>query len=369
MDLNKFRKVLGVALSNTSIVQDAFKYVCYIPAARVIATEVLIEVLIERIPEPERFYKKITNAIHYRRPLHLIINAIDAIFPFKAAIEKESKAYICRSTEEGNLLAGKSLRDAPLAQPNENAGVVMAEWLLSALTFAERQVLLLLRFPGATRASVAEDLGLSEVEIRRLYNSANGKIDKRKGATTWKAVNPEDTFTGDVSPGGDVSSGGETWEKFYESFWSRSVEEFAYHLLGDHVAARRIIADKVKALSKRYIEDETFDITRAWEGNENGWPGFKKLTFTASKEFLKTFNKVDKRYAKPKPEDVWASRIKERLSPTETQCFLLSTLFFPRDSEGIFQISKLVDLNEPSVENHLTRAIRKMLDRDWRTIE
>ena len=41
----------------------------------------------------------------------------------------------------------------------------MVAWLLEALTLEERQVVLLLRFPGATTDSVAELLSLEESEV------------------------------------------------------------------------------------------------------------------------------------------------------------------------------------------------------------
>lgn len=238
----------------------------------------------------------------------------------------------------------------------------MTEWLLSATTFAERQVLLLSRFPEASDASVAEDLSLDEEQIRILHDRAKAKINARKNEITWESIKPENTFTGKV-PG---------WEKFqviYEASWSRSVEDFAYHLIGDHSGPRRVIADQVKALSQRHIENGTFDITQAWEGNETGWPGFKALTFTATKEFLKNFDRFDKHYAAPKSEDVWACRIKERLSISETQCLLLSTLFFPRDPDGIRSIAELIGGDTQSVEGHIKNAVRKMLDSDWSEIK
>ena len=366
MILDEFRECLGTALNNTFLVGDACRFVGDIRAAREVAVDIIIKALIN-FPEPEqeKLYEEISIAIANREPFQPILEEIDTHFPLGAATIKAAvKAYICKSSEQGNVLARDfSSRKSPFAFPSENPALVMMEWLMAALTFEERQVLLLLRFPDASPTSVAEALCIEETTVRTHARKATKKLTKRKEETTWGPPNEVDNeFIGDVPDWNE-------FQRIYERDWRPSVTNLAYYLLGDTTGADRI-ADSVMTRSKPYVEEqESFDIHRAWEGNTSGWIGFKRLTFKATQKFLILFNEKNKTHARAKPDDVWARRLQERLTAIETQVFLLSTLFYKSDDDGISKIAQLTDLCAETVKANIQRAVRKMLDRDWREIE
>ena len=366
MILDEFRECLGTALNNTFLVGDACRFVGDIRAAREVAVDILIEA-IRNCPESEqeRLYKEIITAIANRKSFQPILEEIDTHFPLGAATIKAAvKAYICKSSKQGNVLARDfSSRKSPFAFSSENPALVMMEWLMAALTFEERQVLLLLRFPDASPTSVAEALCIEETTVRTHARKATKKLTKRKERTTWGPPNEVDNeFIGDVPDWNE-------FQRIYERDWRPSVTNLAYYLLGDTTGADRI-ADSVMTRSKPYVEEqESFDIHRAWEGNTSGWIGFKRLTFKATQKFLILFNEKNKTHARAKPDDVWARRLQERLTAIETQVFLLSTLFYKSDDDGISKIAQLTDLCAETVKANIQRAVRKMLDRDWREIE
>ena len=365
--LDTFRKYLGIALSNTFLVEETCRLVCGdTHAAREIAVDILIKAILD-FPESEqeKLYQKITTAIAAREPFEPILKEIGTRFPLtETVITEESKAYICKPIEQGNVLARDfSSRKSPLASPSENPVLVMLEWLMAALTFQERQVLLLFRFPDASFTSVAEDLNIKRATISTHVERTHEKLTKRKQETLWKTFKPVDNeFIGDVPDWNE-------FQRIYERLWRPSVTHLAYCLLGDTIGADRV-ADSVMTRAKPYVEErESFDIQTAWEGNDNGWIGFKSLIFEATRTFLSQFSEKDKAHAQAKPHDVWALRIKERLTAMETQCFLLSTFFYLRDDDGIREIAKLTGLRDKTVEEHVQRSVRKMLHPDRSEIE
>ena len=360
MTLDEFlRKCLGTALSNTFLVEDACLFVGDIRAAREVAVDILIKA-IGNCPESEQegLYKDIITAIVNKTPFRPIVQEIDAHFPLeKAMIEAEAKAYICKSRELGNVLARDfSFRESPFASPSETPSLVMIEWLMAALTFEERQVLLLLRFPDENHRSTAKALGIEEATVRTHARNAKKKLTERKKKTTWE------------SPNTDVPDWKE-FQRIYERYWRPSVRNLAYYLLGDTTGAA-LIADRVMRRAKQDLkEQETLDRDTVWEGN-NDFIGFQRLTFKEIRRFLILFNEKDKAHAQAKQQDVWARRVKERLTPIETQVFLLSTFFYQPNDNGIHEIAEsLNDLSDETVKENIQRAVKKMLQRDQRKIE
>ena len=349
MDMKKFKKTLGDALSNTTLVENAFGYVCDLNIARRIACDVLmwaIEKSHEKKEAQELVYKKIAQAIEQRLDLQDSVDAIERTCPLiSREILERSKAVIC-TMDEKNLSDLLREPPSPLALPTQNQGAVMTQWFLCTLTLIEWKVILLLRFRDASSTSVAEDLKIHEAEVKAHANTAKEKIRRRKNASDWqqaRSINEAPTKTGFLEN--------------YETVWRQSVENLAYLILGDINGARKV-ADKVKAeaLSEKY----DFDMDTAWHGNDRSWTGFKKLTFDESRTLLIEYSEFNQHHAKPKRDDIWAKRV-QMLSMNEKQFFLLATFFYQRDKDGIYQISKSMGIHSKEISKHITKAVKKML--------
>lgn len=239
----------------------------------------------------------------------------------------------------------------------------MVAWLLEALTLEERQVVLLLRFPGATTDSVAELLSLEESEVYYLSNVAKDKIKKRKQDTTWAESKPDAELLevlGYDEDGEKKVPDEKKFQKIYEAYWSTAINKLAYYILADRLGASNI-EDTVRESAYKYVEAKTFDVTNAWKGNaEELWPGFQQLTFDACEEEIITFSKAnEKNY---EPGDVWAMCINEELSVDERQCLLLSTFYHKRDPDGITAICiALRKKRQSTVKKHIRNAFEKII--------
>ena len=355
MTLAHLLKTLGHVLSDTSLVEDACRLLGDIRAAREVAASLLIEAIGQcSESQKEILSKKIRTAIVERTPFEPILQEIDDYFPLKTeTITAKAKAYICKSREKGNVLARdfSSSRGSPYASLSENSALVMIEWLMAALTFEERQVLLLLRFRDASPRSVAADLGIEEPQVRTHARQARKKLAERKKETIWQS--PERCVP--------------DWREFqgiYETCWEPSVRKLAYYLLGDVTGAARI-TDTVRLRAQQEIEEHNaFDRDTAWQGN-NDFIGFKRHTFKAVRKFLIELKESDKADARAQRPDVWAQRV-QRLNRMETQVFLLSTFFFQPNNDGIHEIAVVLAVDPSTVKINRQQAVEKMLQREER---
>ena len=241
----------------------------------------------------------------------------------------------------------------------------MVAWLLEALTLEERQVVLLLRFPGATTDSVAELLPLEESEVYYLSNVAEGKIKKRKQDTTWAESKPDAELLkvfGYDEDGEKTVPDEKQFQKIYEAQWGAAINKLAYYILSDRLGASNI-EDTVRETSYCYVKNKTFDVSNAWKGNaEEIWPGFQQLTFNACEEEIITFSKAKQETLTHEPDDVWVTCIKE-LSVGERQCLLLSTFYHKRDPDGITAIgSALGGKRQSTVKKHIRTAFEKIIE-------
>ena len=357
---NEFRELLGTALNNTSVLKYACKFLGDSDAAREVSVDLLITA-IQQVPESER--ANIATAIVNRTPFERIIQEIDAnhFRLGEARVKSEAKAYILKPREENVLARDFSRsRTSPFASPSENPGFVMIQWLLGALTFEEIQVLLLLRFPEESPRTIAESLDLEEATVRTYARRGKRKLTARKDATQWENRTEDNEFIGTVPDRRE-------FQRIYERVWRRSVRHLAYCLIGDLTGATRI-ADTVMIRAYQDLEEQgRFDVDTAWQG-DNEFIGLKEHTFNEVEAFLIDFNEQEKEHVQTRPQDIWAKRVKERLTTAETKCFLL-TFFHRSDDNGIADISNLTGMPSEKVKRHIQRAVRKMLSSDWRDIE
>ena len=349
------KKILGLALSDTTLLQDAFGFVCDLKIARSVAADVLICAIDEAYSKTDAaaLYKEIAEAIELRYSLQMYVDRVQKCLPLSRKVRNLSKEAIHNMVDVKQETAAFKP-----PTPTQNPGVVITEWLLAKLDLLQRKVILLLRFPDASFSSVAEDLQskglqITEMGVQIRYDEAMEKIEAQKDAADWKEARSRLIKT-------ETPTKKETLN-IYEADWHRSVEELAYLILCDRNGARRI-ADKVKAKLLAKVENGyVFDSHTAWNGNES-WIGLKSQTFQEAEAYLLEYSENAHQNARFKPDDEWAKRVIERLSAEEAQCFLLSTIFHKRDDDGINQIRLSLKKSSDTVRQHIAEAIKKILN-------
>ena len=357
--------ILGLALSDTTLLQDAFGFVCDLKIARSVAADVLICAIDEAYSKTDaaELYKKIAEAIELRYSLQMYVDRVQESLPLARKVQNLSKEAI------HNMVDVKQ-ETAPfkLPTPTQNPGVVITEWLLAKLDLLQRKVILLLRFPDASFSSVTEDLQskglqIDEIGVQIRHSEAMETIKTQKDAADWKDAHSllikTETPTEKETP-----TKKETL-KIYEADWRRSVEELAYLILCDRNGARHI-AEEVKAELLAKVEGGyDFDSHTAWNGNNESWIGLKSQTFHKAEAYLLEYAEKAHQNARPKPDDEWAKRVIERLFAEEAQCFLLSTIFHKRDDDGVNQIRLSLKKSSDTVRHHIAEAIKKMLNTNF----
>ena len=340
---------LKVALNDASLVERAFAYVGHPAAARQVAGEIKKQ-LKDPLSELASAQKKGTE------PFNAALSKWRAEYReerFEQIISETAKAYICQPLKAGNLLACKNFSDSPFGDARLGR-LWMITYLLSKLTFSERQVVLLLRFPDTSIQSVSEDLSLPDYRVAELSENANDAIAACSNEMTWKDSKPKNDF----SFAGDVPAW-DTFKKIYDEHWSAAVQELAYNIIVDEDLSARRIVDRVLRVSRKYLESEKFDFNTAWDGNtEKCWPGFRSLTFMTCKVHILNLSADNTaKKTRIRQGDVWARGI-HSLNVLERQCLLFS-IFFP---ESISELVKSVNtLDDPAVEAHVATAIGKII--------
>ncbi len=315
----------SVGFDELSLKNDVFAYVCYTDAADYIASQI-------------RTSSSRNNGQYSQE-----------------VIAKFAKEYICNPPQNHRIASQDfGLR---LGSP-EIDGPEMVAWLLGALTLEERQVVLLLRLPGASPLSIAESLSFEESKVKFLSKRAENKIKKRKQETRWVENKPDaalHAFFDDAIPDE------RTFYIIYDRFWSAGINKLAYYIVADRLSALKM-EEVVRHLAYDCVENENFDVDNPWKGNnEKHWPGFQQLTFDACEAEILTFSS-DTKTRISEPGDLWATCINEELSVPERQCVLLSTFYHKRDPAGISAISNVLRLEPSIVEQHIQTALKKTLN-------
>lgn len=283
----------------------------------------------------------LTTLLRHLSALRKIENAA-APDRLTALVRKIAWEYIGQNANK-DVLGRAKLAPYPRVGMRVNTMEIGA-FLLSALDFRERQIVLLSRFSGVSKRDIARHLAINIEELDAGAERAFGKMRKHAEGAPWWQSGQQETKT---------SLSEQEFEEKYKEIWQYQVWTLASIML-THTEFADSVTKNVLIRAKNLLASGEFDTDAAWVGTDE-CPGFRRLTFEETFTFVKDVDRIpDCSETRP----LWHKCIQALTDVDEFRFFILATFFLPRET-----IASNLRLAPSPVDEKIQSALRKIVEK------